>query len=189
MVGGQLADEDAIFNDALYAILNAIAGFHGRTEGEAVSYCSRAVVTKLFSYTRTANGRLLFIGGETSRVSGYEEDPGEESLGKEIGSTAIAQPHALDPEAAVLRKEIQQLVRNALDHLSAKERALIERVKLQNERIVDIAREIQLQNNLPETELPTLQNTLTQTIIRAVRKLKQCLPADLKEYLRQGKTV
>lgn len=184
MARGQLAEEDAILNEAAYSIFNAIGGFCARTEEESVAYCRRAVITKTISHFRAAKGELLFSEGKTSRISGYEKNPEEESIGEGRDPEAISKPKGSNPETLVWRREISQMVSKALDHLNPLERELIERVELYDERITDIAKEI-LQREILDPPSPKkiqkLENSLTKKKTRALLKLRKYLPTDLKE--------
>jgi len=141
----QRPDEEAILNAALYAIFNAIEGFRGRTEGEAVSYCKRAVFTRTLSHLRAAKSR----------------DVGAPPAGGSESAEEIPE-HRQNPVDVLLRRERQRLLGEALDCLSLQERELLERVEIHGERIVDIAQ-----------RSGEAQNTLTQRKIRALRKLAQ----------------
>ena len=173
MVSGQLADEDAILNTTLFSIANAIEGFRGTTEGEAVSYCKQVVTTKTLDHIRRARGRLVYVEGKTSRVRGHQVDLGEESTGQKEDPEAIPQPDGSDPETVVSRKEVLGLVRKALDCLKPLEREVVERVVVHGERITDIA-----------GETGDEENTLTKRKNRALRKMRRILADQFEKYER-----
>ena len=161
MVGGQLADEEAILNTALQSIFNAIEGFRSGTEGEAVTYCAKAVKAKTLSHIRAAKGRLIFVGGTTSQVPGYAGDHSEENLTRERSLESIPQTGVSNSETQILRK---QMLQEALSGLNPQERELLVRVVVLGERITDIAE-----------QTGTPPNTLTQQKNRALRKMRQYL--------------
>lgn len=184
MAHGQLAEENAILNEAAYSLFNAIVGFCARTEEESVAYCRRTVINETISHFRKAKGVLLFVGGRASPIHGYGRDPGEEPIGGEEGLESIPQPKESNPETLVLRRERLQRIHKALDHLSPLERELIERVELGNERITDIAKEIlqrEILDPLSPKGVQKLENSLTKKKTRALLKLRKYLPTDLKE--------
>lgn len=167
MVSGQMAEEQVILNTALSSIFAAVERFRGATEAEAISYCRQVVTTKTLDHIRREKGRLMYVGGKASRTLSYEQDPDEEAARRAESPETTAQPEGSDPETLVVRKEIRQLVIEALDRLNPMERALIERVEMHGERITDIAQ-----------DTGEAENTLTKRKNRALRKMRKTL-ADL----------
>lgn len=161
MVSGQMAEEQAILNTALYSIFAAVERFRGVTEAEAVSYCKQAVTTKTLDHIRREKGRLVYIGRETSLAP--DQDSNEEPAEAE-NLEAMAQSERSDPETLVARKEVWQRVREALNCLSSLERQVVERVEVHGERISDLAR-----------DTGEAENTLSQRKNRALRKIRKCL--------------
>jgi RNA polymerase sigma factor (sigma-70 family) len=162
MVSGHLADEEVILKDVLLALWTAANMFHGQSEGEAVTYVRKVVTHKTLDHVRAARGRLLFVGGGTRRVPGYEEARQEESVSDQgDGRGEFSVGGGETPEARVAREQLRALVREALAGLTLPEREIIERVDLQGEKITDIAARTGEQ-----------ENTLTQRRLRALRKLR-----------------
>jgi RNA polymerase sigma factor (sigma-70 family) len=165
----ELAEEEAILNDALFALWTAASSFQGGNEGATVSYCITIVTNKTLDHIRATKGVLICVGGKVVRVPGYEEDSPEPPVA-DIGPRGSMQSgFGQDtPETAVERKQLRSLLVDALARLTPPERELIERIDLQGERVTDVAGQTGEQ-----------ENTLTQRRRRALRKLQQFLPAEL----------
>jgi RNA polymerase sigma factor (sigma-70 family) len=162
MAGGELADEDAIFNLACFSISNGAWRFNGGSEGEARRYCWQTVNRGAVDAYRRAGGRWMYK--VSARNDAVEEDDlfGAEPCGITSGGEAEAQP-----EADNQRQEERERVREAVRRLNAADRELVESIGIRGERIRDLA-----------DRLGVRENTLTQRWRRACARLRKLLTAE-----------
>ena len=159
MAGGELADEDAIFNAACFSISNGARRFRGDSEGEARRYCWQTVNRGALDAYRHAGRRWMYK--MSAPASGLD---GEELYEAEPCGLRLATDGDAAWETDVERQEERERVREALRRLNAADRELVERIGIRDERIHDLA-----------IRLGVRENTLTQRWRRACARLRRIL--------------
>jgi RNA polymerase sigma factor (sigma-70 family) len=162
MAGGELADEDAIFNAACFSISNGARRFNGSSEGEARRYCWQTVNRGAVDAYRRAGGRWMYKVSARGCLA-ESEDRFEAEPGGAPPSTEAESP----PEADSQRQEERERVREAIQRLDAADRELVERIGIRGERIRDLA-----------IRLGVKENTLTQRWRRACARLRKILTSE-----------
>jgi RNA polymerase sigma factor (sigma-70 family) len=159
MAGGELADEDAIFNAACFSISNGARRFNGSSEAEARRYCWQTVNRRAVDAYRRA-GRQWMYKVSAQGVATEDEERSEAYFdGSELPTEAENRP-----DAVAQREEERERVRAAIRRLSAADRELVERIGIRGERVRDLA-----------TRLGIRENTLTQRWLRACGRLRRIL--------------
>jgi RNA polymerase sigma factor (sigma-70 family) len=162
MAGGELADEDAIFNAACFSISNGARRFRGISEGEARRYCWQTVNRGAVDAYRHAGGRWMYrVSAASAAISAedlYEAEPCGLRLAAEGDS---------EWETTSDREEERERVREAIRSLNAADRELVEQIGIRGERIRDLA-----------LRLGVRENTLTQRWRRACARLRKALSSN-----------
>jgi RNA polymerase sigma factor (sigma-70 family) len=162
MAGGELADEDAIFNAACFSISNGARRFRGNSEGEARRYCWQTVNRGAVDAYRHAGGRWMYKVSPSLCALDAEDLYEAEPCGPRLTAAADS-----DWETAGEREEERQRVREALSRLNAADRELVEQIGIRGERIRDLS-----------IRLGVRENTLTQRWRRACARLRKILTSE-----------